>query len=58
MIVSTKTFGIHIHRSRGYVWKLVKDMERMGYPLYKDGRTTLFDEKDAAECLQKRRENK
>ena len=58
MIVSTKVFGSHIQRSRTYVCQVVKDMERMGYKVVKDGRTTLFDDRDAFECICRRKEEK
>lgn len=58
MIVSSIVFGKHIDRSRTYVCKVVKDMERMGYRVTKDGRTTLFDDKDAFECISRRKEEK
>lgn len=54
MIVSSIVFGKHIARSRTYVCKVVKDMERMGYKVTRDGKTTLFDDKDAMECIGRR----
>ena len=54
MIVSSIVFGKHIGRSRGWVCKLVRDMKAQGYHVSRDGKTTLFDDRDALECLDRR----
>lgn len=54
MIVSSIVFGKHIGRSRPWVCELVHDMKAMGYHVTRDGKTTLFDDKDAAECMRRR----
>ena len=58
MIVSSKVFGKHTGRSRAYVCMVVQDMRRMGYKVVRDGKTTLFDDKDAFECISRRKEEK
>lgn len=58
MIVSSTVFGKHTGRSRAYVWMVVQDMKRMGYKVIRDGKTTLFDDKDAFECIGRRKEER
>lgn len=54
MTVSSRVFGENVHRSRAWVAKVVRDMERMGYKVTRDGKTTLFDDQDAMECVGRR----
>lgn len=58
MIVSSAVFGKHVGRSRPCLCKLVQDMKVMGYNVSRDGKTTLFDDKDALECVERRSKEK
>lgn len=58
MTVSSRVFGENTHRSRAWVAKVVKDMRGMGYRVIKDGKTVLFDDADALECIARRERRK
>ena len=54
MTVSSRVFGENVHRSRAWVAKVVRDMRSMGYRVVQDGKTVLFDDEDALECIDRR----
>lgn len=58
MTVSSRVFGENTHRSRAWVAKVVRDMRGMGYRVIKDGKTVLFDDGDALECIARRERRK
>lgn len=58
MTVSSRAFGENVHRSRAWVAKVVRDMRGMGYKVVKDGKTVLFDDGDALECIARRERRK
>jgi hypothetical protein len=58
MTVSSRIFGENTHRSRAWVAKVVRDMRGMGYRVVKDGKTILFDDADALECIARREERR
>ena len=54
MTVSSRVFGENTHRGRSWVAQVVKDMRSMGYRVVQDGKTVLFDDEDALECIERR----
>lgn len=58
MTVSSRVFGENTHRSRAWVAKVVRDMRSQGYKVVKDGKTVLFDDEDALECIARRERRK
>lgn len=58
MTVSSRVFGENVHRSRAWVAKVVRDMRSQGYKVVKDGKTVLFDDGDALECIARREERR
>ena len=58
MTVSSRVFGENTHRGRSWVAQVVKDMRSMGYRVVQDGKTVLFDDEDALECIERRARRK